>query len=69
MVVVIVLLLAGWTVASVVVAALASTVFRGARNGAGTLAVPPEYVDLTDRERQGRSVSYAADQPGQGASR
>jgi hypothetical protein len=45
---IIVLALIGWAVASVIVALLASTVFRGARTRPRTITLPPEYIDLTD---------------------
>jgi hypothetical protein len=62
MVLIIVLVLAGWVGASVVVAALASTVFRGARIGPGTITLPPDYIDLTDPIT--RSLSFSAELPG-----
>jgi hypothetical protein len=67
MVLIIVLVLAGWVAASVVVAALASTVFRGARIGPETITLPPEYIDLTDPAT--RNVSCSADLPGTEPSR
>jgi hypothetical protein len=66
-VLIIVLVLAGWTVASVVVAGLASTVFRGARTGPATITLPPEYLDL--RDSSVRSVAHAVDRPARDASR
>jgi hypothetical protein len=65
MVVIIVLVLVGWAVASVVVAVLAATVFRGARIGPATITLPPEQIDLTGRSP---SVSYTTEQPGQDTS-
>jgi hypothetical protein len=59
---IIVLVLVGWAAASVVVAVLASTIFRGARTGPTAMALPPEYIDLTDPAN--RSISYSSDQPG-----
>jgi hypothetical protein len=47
MMLIIVLVVAGWTAASIVVAVLASTVFRGARIRPESIALPPEYIDLT----------------------
>jgi hypothetical protein len=48
MLMIIVLGLAGWTVASVVVAALTSTVMRGAAIRPETVRPPRDYIDLTD---------------------
>jgi hypothetical protein len=67
MVLIIVAVLGGWTVASVIVAGLASTVFRGARTGRTTITLPPENIDLTERSR--RDVASWADQPGTDPSR
>jgi hypothetical protein len=60
---IIVLVLVGWAAASLVVAVLASTIFRGARTGPTTITLPPEYIDLTDPAT--RSTSCGAEKPGQ----
>jgi hypothetical protein len=56
------LVLAGWAVASVVVAVLASTVFRGAQIGPETIKLPPDHIDLTTTDP--RSLSCSPEQPG-----
>jgi hypothetical protein len=61
MAMIIVLALIGWAVASVVVAVLASTVFRGARTRPRTITLPPEYIDLTDPTTD---TVISAEQPG-----
>jgi hypothetical protein len=60
-VVIIVLVLAGWAVASVVVAALASIVFRGAQLRTGTITLPPDRIVLTAPDL--RSVRGSSKQP------
>jgi hypothetical protein len=60
--VIIVLVLAGWVVASVVVAVLASTVFRGAQIRPETVKLPPELIDLTSPDL--RSLSWSPEQSG-----
>jgi hypothetical protein len=67
MVLIVVLILLGWVVASVVVAILASTVFRGARSGPTTITLPPEQIDLTGPAT--RTFNYSVEQPGQDTSR
>jgi hypothetical protein len=67
MVVIVVLVLVGWAAASVLVAVVAATIFRGARSRPTTIALPPEHIDLTDPAT--RSVSCSADQPGTETSR
>jgi hypothetical protein len=67
MVWIIVLVLVGWAAVSVVVAVLASTIFRGARTFPKTIALPPEYIDLTDPATH--SVRCAAEQPDQDTTR
>jgi hypothetical protein len=67
MVLIIVLVLVGWIVASVVVAVLASTVFRGARSGSDTITLPPEQIDLTDPAQ--RNAIGSPEMPGQDTSR
>jgi hypothetical protein len=56
------LVLAGWAVASVVVAVLASTVFHGARIGPETIKLPPDVIDLTTAEDH--SLTNSPEQPG-----
>jgi hypothetical protein len=55
------LVLAGWTVASVIVAGLTSTVIRGAAIRPEAVAPPRDYIDLTDPST--RVVSASADMP------
>jgi len=59
---IIVLVIAGWAVASVVVAVLASTVFRGAQIRPETIKLPPDQIDLTTSDP--RSLSGPPEQPG-----
>jgi hypothetical protein len=59
---IIVLVMAGWAVASVVVAVLAATVFRGAQIQPETIKLPPDHIDLTTTDP--RSLSGAPEQPG-----
>jgi hypothetical protein len=51
------LVLAGWAVASVVVAVLASTVFHGARIGPETIKLPPDVIDLTTPDVRTQAAS------------
>jgi uncharacterized membrane protein YdfJ with MMPL/SSD domain len=67
MVLIIVLVLVGWIVASVVVAVLASTVFRGARSERDTITLPPDHIDLTSPAARNRVRS--TERPGQDSSR
>jgi hypothetical protein len=60
--VILVLVLAGWLVASVVVAVLASTVFRGAHLPPETVKLPPDLIDLTSGDL--RRLSCSPEQPG-----
>jgi hypothetical protein len=60
--VILMLVLAGWAVASVVVAAVASTVFRGAQLRPETVKLPPDLIDLTSWDL--RSRSCAPEPPG-----
>jgi hypothetical protein len=63
--VIIVLVLAGWVVASIVVAVLASTVFRGAQLHPETVKLPPELIDLTTLTSSDlRSLSWSPEQSG-----
>jgi hypothetical protein len=57
------LVLVGWTVLSIIVAILASTVFRGARIRPETIVLPPDVVDLTDPPT--RTTGRPVDHPGQ----
>jgi hypothetical protein len=59
---IIVLVLAGWAVASLVVAVLAATVFRGAQIRPETIKLPPDHIDLTTSDPRSRSGS--PEQPG-----
>jgi hypothetical protein len=59
---IIVLVLAGWAVASIVVAVLASTVFHGARIGPETVKLPPDVIDLTTSDPH--SLSRSPEPPG-----
>jgi hypothetical protein len=67
MLLIVVLVLAGWALASVVVAVLASTVFRGARIRPDVIELPPEHIDLTEPTTP--AVGSPVEQPGEDASR